>query len=71
MPNTTLSFQRLQGRLNEILAGQTDTSKKLNQSIESVGRLQADCKNKTDQIEKFQRDLSFKDDRIRNLEIRG
>ena len=64
-------FQKLQDRLKQLLAGQNDTTRKLNQSLESVDKLQTDVRKKTEQIEKFQRDVSYKDDRIRNLEIRG
>ena len=64
-------LQRLQDRMNQLLASQNDTGKKLNQSLESVDKLRTDLKKKTEQLEKFQRDLSYKDDRIRNLEIRG
>ena len=64
-------FQKLQDRLKQLLAGQNDTTKKLNQSLELIDKLQTDVRKKTEQIEKFQRDSSYKDDRIRNLEIRG
>jgi len=66
-----LFLQILQNRLRELMAGQTDTTQSLSRTNDSLDRLKLDHKKKVEQIEKMQRDLSIRDDRIRNLEIRG
>ena len=53
------------------MAGQTDATQSLSRTNDSLDRLKLDHKKKVEQIEKMQRDLSIRDDRIRNLEIRG
>ena len=66
-----LFLQILQNRLRELMAGQTDATQSLSRTNDSLDRLKLDHKKKVEQIEKMQRDLSIRDDRIRNLEIRG
>jgi len=66
-----LFLQILQNRLQDLMAGQSNATQNLMKTSESLDRLRLDHKKKTEQIEKMQRDLGFKDDRIRNLEIRG
>ncbi|XP_052815456.1 uncharacterized protein LOC128242367 isoform X3 [Mya arenaria] len=63
--------QILQNRLQDLMAGQSDATKSLMRTSETLDRLRLDHKKKVEQIEKMQRDLGFKDDRIRNLEIRA
>lgn len=53
------------------MVGQSDTTQNLMRASESLDRLRLDQKKKVEQIEKMQRDISIRDDRIRNLEIRG
>lgn len=53
------------------MVGQSDTTQNLMRANESLDRLRLDQKKKVEQIEKMQRDISIRDDRIRNLEIRG
>lgn len=61
----------LQNRLQELMAGQSDATKNLMRTNESLDRLRIDNKKKIEQIEKMQADIRFKDDRMRNLEIRA
>jgi hypothetical protein len=49
----------------------SDVSQKLVKSGEINERLRLDGKKKTEQIEKYQRDTRYMEDRLRNLEIRG
>jgi hypothetical protein len=53
------------------MAGQSDATKNLMKTNEALDRLQIDNKKKIEHIEKMQSDIRYKDDRIRNLEIRG
>ena len=71
MKDSIILLQILQKRLQELMAGQSDATKNLMKTNESLDRLQIDNKKKIEQIEKMQADIRFKDDRIRNLEIRG
>ncbi|XP_053402522.1 uncharacterized protein LOC123548303 isoform X3 [Mercenaria mercenaria] len=61
----------LQNRLQELMAGQSDATKNLMKTNELLDRLRIDNKKKIEQIEKMQSDIRFKDDRMRNLEIRA
>lgn len=53
------------------MVGQSDATKNLMRTNESLDRMRLDNKKKIEQIEKMQADIRFKDDRMRNLEIRG
>lgn len=57
--------------MDSLAISQSDASQKLVNAGELNERLRQDNKKKTDQIEKFQRDTRFLEDRLRNLEIRG
>lgn len=57
--------------MDSLSISQSDASQKLVKAGELNERLRQDNKKKTDQIEKFQRDTRFLEDRLRNLEIRG
>lgn len=57
--------------MDSLAISQSDASQKLVNVGELNERLRQDNKKKTDQIEKFQRDTRFLEDRLRNLEIRG
>ncbi|XP_060084745.1 uncharacterized protein LOC132564011 [Ylistrum balloti] len=61
----------LQKKVDQMYLGQNDSSQKLLKTMELNERLRLDSKKKTEQIEKFQRDTRFMEDRIRNLEIRA
>ncbi|XP_060567534.1 uncharacterized protein LOC132726265 isoform X2 [Ruditapes philippinarum] len=61
----------LKKRLQELMAGQSDATKNLMKTNEALDRLQIDNKKKIEHIEKMQSDIRYKDDRIRNLEIRA
>ncbi|WAR11506.1 hypothetical protein MAR_025686 [Mya arenaria] len=65
------NFSKKDNRLQDLMAGQSDATKSLMRTSETLDRLRLDHKKKVEQIEKMQRDLGFKDDRIRNLEIRA
>lgn len=67
----TFFLQKLQKKVDQMLLGQSDTTKKLIKTQELFEKLSQDNKKKSDQIEKYQRDVKFMEDRIRNLEIRG
>ena len=54
-----------------MLLGQSDSTKKLLKTQEMFDKVSQDNKKKLDQIEKYQRDVKYMEDRIRNLEIRG
>ena len=54
-----------------MLLGQSDTTKKLIKTQEMFDKVSQDNKKKSEQIDKYQRDVKFMEDRIRNLEIRG
>lgn len=57
--------------MDSLSISQSDASQKLVKAGELNERLRQDNKKKTDQIEKYQRDTRFLEDRLRNLEIRG
>ncbi|KAK3603789.1 hypothetical protein CHS0354_042790 [Potamilus streckersoni] len=61
----------LQVQLTQVTASQGDSTKKLLYMTEIVEKLRQENKKKSDQIEKYQRDISHMEDRIRNLEIRA
>lgn len=63
--------ERLQRQVDSLAISQSDASQKLVNAGELNERLRQDNKKKTDQIEKFQRDTRFLEDRLRNLEIRA
>ncbi|XP_021352483.1 coiled-coil domain-containing protein 186-like, partial [Mizuhopecten yessoensis] len=63
--------QRLQQKVDQLYLGQSDSSQKLLKTIEQNDKLRLESKKKSEQIEKFQRDTRFMEDRIRNLEIRA
>ena len=65
------SFQKLQNKVDQMLLGQSDSTKKLLKTQEMFDKVSQDNKKKSDQIEKYQRDVKYMEDRIRNLEIRG
>lgn len=67
----SFTLQILQNRLQELMVGQSDATKNLMRTNESLDRMRLDNKKKIEQIEKMQADIRFKDDRMRNLEIRG
>jgi hypothetical protein len=52
-----------------MLLGQSDSTKKLLKTQEMFDKVSQDNKKKSDQIEKYQRDVKYMEDRIRNLEI--
>jgi len=66
-----LVFQRLQKKVDQTLLGQSDTSQRLFKANENLDKVRLENKKKTEQIEKFQKDTRFMEDRMRNLEIRG
>ncbi|WAR11516.1 hypothetical protein MAR_025696 [Mya arenaria] len=68
---SSVHCDQLKNRLQDLMAGQSDATKSLMRTSETLDRLRLDHKKKVEQIEKMQRDLGFKDDRIRNLEIRA
>ncbi|KAL4235198.1 hypothetical protein ACF0H5_006836 [Mactra antiquata] len=61
----------LQMRIQDLLSGQSDATKNLMRTNEAVDKLRLDQRKKIELIEKLQSDVRFKDDRIRNLEIRA
>ncbi|XP_063440674.1 uncharacterized protein LOC134721523 isoform X2 [Mytilus trossulus] len=63
--------EKLQKKVDQMLMGQSDTTKKLIKTQELFEKLSQDNKKKSDQIEKYQRDVKYMEDRIRNLEIRA
>lgn len=63
--------ERLRKSLDQMLLGQSDTAKKLIKTQEMFENISQDNKKKSDQIEKYQRDVKYMEDRIRNLEIRA
>ncbi|XP_052714524.1 reticulocyte-binding protein homolog 2a-like isoform X3 [Crassostrea angulata] len=63
--------ERLQRQVDSLSISQSDASQKLVKAGELNERLRQDNKKKTDQIEKYQRDTRFLEDRLRNLEIRA
>ncbi|XP_052233513.1 neurofilament light polypeptide-like isoform X3 [Dreissena polymorpha] len=63
--------QILQNRLQDLMTGQTDATRNLMRTSEALDRLHLDHKKKVEQLEKMQVDVKFKEDRIRNLEIRA
>lgn len=65
------SFQKLQNKVDQMLLGQSDSTKKLLKTQDMFDKVSQDNKKKSDQIDKYQRDVKYMEDRIRNLEIRG
>ncbi|XP_033754883.1 coiled-coil domain-containing protein 186-like isoform X2 [Pecten maximus] len=63
--------QALKRKVDHMYLGQSDASQKLLKTTEQNDKLRLESKKKTEQIEKFQRDTRFMEDRVRNLEIRA
>jgi hypothetical protein len=53
------SFQKLQNKVDQMLLGQSDSTKKLLKTQEMFDKVSQDSKKKSDQIEKYQRDVKY------------